>query len=165
MTFPMLWPCSRSLTDNSMSTSERPGEGRTTRPAGSLRVHTGARLAKPKSHPPASSFPPSAVVSFLFSASYLAPWAYRASLKPHQHARKASSTVKGGTAGMCQPLVGLGHASLLWDTRWGPGSSTSLSCTGCCSLPSYTPYALLHPFLHLKFLFFIFKQPDWVLII
>lgn len=95
-----------------MSTSERQGEGRTTRPAGSLRVHTGARLTKPKSHPPASSFPPSAVVSFLFSASYLAPWAYRASLKPHQHARKASSTVKGGTAGMCQPRVGLGHTSL-----------------------------------------------------
>lgn len=92
--------------------------------------------------------------------SPVASWAYKVSLKPHHQARKASFTVKGGTVGTCQPLVGLGHTSLPVGCDVGNSKQHIPFLHRCCSLPSYTPYAPFHSFLHFKFFYFIFKQPD-----
>lgn len=117
----MLKHCSCSLTGSSMSTLERPGEGWTSRPAGCLGVSHWSWAGKPKISPP------SLIVSSISCCvvprqCHLAHWAYRVSLKPHHQTWKASSTVKGGTAGTCQPLVGLGHASLPVGCSVGTGN-------------------------------------------
>lgn len=137
ITFPMLWPCSCSLTSNSMSTLEGPGEGRTSSPVGGQEVSCRSWAGKAKA-PPRQLHPFSPLWWHLLNTPRIQNLVITPlpGEKSELHGRRRQTRSH-------QLLAGWWHAPRPAPTARA-GHSTSLSCTGCCSLPSYHPPLCLH---------------------